>query len=86
MGEDPEPASPPGTGLRVGDLRGFGPLRGEESVIADNVGNFVGGVAIPLVADTLSALMIFTTALVALASQLVLPSWVMRARFYPPRA
>ena len=44
---------------------------GDESVIADNVGNFVGGVAIPLVADTLSALMIFTTALVALVLSLI---------------
>src|SRR5699024_1894848 len=57
---------------------------GEESVIADNVGNFVGGVAIPLVADTLSALMIFTTALVALAANwFALVVGEMRARFYP---
>ena len=57
---------------------------GDESVIADNVGNFVGGVAIPLVADTLSALMLFTTALVALvANWFALVVGEMRARFYP---
>ncbi|AGP31750.1 monovalent cation/H+ antiporter subunit D family protein [Corynebacterium terpenotabidum] len=53
-------------------------------VIATGIGKFAGGVAIPLAADTLSALMITTTAIVALAA-----TWFAevvgenRARFFP---
>lgn len=53
-------------------------------VIATGIGHFPGGVAIPLAADTLSALMIMTTAVVALAA-----NWFAevveenRARFFP---
>lgn len=61
-------------------------LAGENSdgVIAHNVGNYVGGVAIPLVGDSLSALMILTTAIVGFGA-----NWFaeavgnLRARFYP---
>ncbi|MEY8566320.1 monovalent cation/H+ antiporter subunit D family protein [Corynebacterium sp.] len=57
---------------------------GETTVVADNVGSFVGGVSIPLAADTLSAVMIVATAVVALTA-----NWFAeavgesRARFYP---
>ncbi|MCJ7858907.1 monovalent cation/H+ antiporter subunit D family protein [Corynebacterium kalidii] len=57
---------------------------GETTVVADNVGSFTGGVSIPLVADTLSAVMIVATAVVALTA-----NWFAeavgesRARFYP---
>ncbi|WP_297007944.1 monovalent cation/H+ antiporter subunit D family protein [uncultured Corynebacterium sp.] len=53
-------------------------------VIATGIGHFPGGVAIPLAADTLSALMILTTSVVALAA-----NWFAevvgenRARFFP---
>lgn len=53
-------------------------------VIATGVGKFAGGVAIPLAADTFSALMVLTTAVVALAS-----NWFAeivgenRSRFFP---
>lgn len=53
-------------------------------VLATGIGRFTGGVAIPLAADTLSALMIMTTAVVALAA-----NWFAevveenRARFFP---
>lgn len=40
----------------------------EERVIADNIGGFIGGVSIPLVADTLTAMMLLATALVALGA------------------
>ncbi|MGV0869786.1 monovalent cation/H+ antiporter subunit D family protein [Corynebacterium kalidii] len=57
---------------------------GDTTVVADNVGSFAGGVSIPLVADTLSAVMIVATAVVALTA-----NWFAeavgesRARFYP---
>lgn len=53
-------------------------------VLADNVGGFVGGVSIPLVADAAAAVMITATALIALGA-----NWFAdivgetRARFYP---
>lgn len=57
---------------------------GETTVVAHNIGDFVGGVSIPLVADTLSAVMIVTTSIVALTA-----TWFAetvgesKARFYP---
>lgn len=57
---------------------------GETTVIADNIGSFVGGVSIPLAADTLSAVMIVATSVVAVTA-----NWFAeavgesRARFYP---
>ena len=57
---------------------------GTGAVYAENVGNFLGGVAIPLAADTLTALMILATAVVAFAA-----NWFadavgdLRSRFYP---
>lgn len=56
----------------------------ESKVLSTGIGQFTGGVAIPLAADTLSALMIMTTAVVALAA-----NWFAevvgenRARFFP---
>lgn len=53
-------------------------------VLSTGIGQFAGGVAIPLAADTLSALMIITTSVVALAA-----TWFAevvgenRARFFP---
>ena len=53
-------------------------------VLSTGIGQFAGGVAIPLAADTLSALMIITTSVVALAA-----NWFAevvgenRARFFP---
>lgn len=41
---------------------------GDTTVVAENVGDFVGGVSIPLAADTLSAVMIVTTAIIALTA------------------
>lgn len=57
---------------------------GDSTVVSDNVGAFMGGVSIPLAADTLSAVMITTTAIVAFAA-----NWFAEAvreshaRFYP---
>lgn len=57
---------------------------GETTVVADNIGSFVGGVSIPLAADTLSAVMIVATSVVAVTA-----NWFAevvgesRARFYP---
>ncbi|HCT13827.1 monovalent cation/H+ antiporter subunit D family protein [Corynebacterium nuruki] len=65
--------------LTVSGGEGDGP-----TVLADPIGNFIGGVSIPLAADTLSALMITTTSVVALAA-----NWFgevvaeTRTRFYP---
>lgn len=57
---------------------------GESTVLAENIGAFGSGVAIPIAADTLTALMLTTTAIVALVA-----NWFAetvgetRARFYP---
>lgn len=40
----------------------------EGGVLADNVGNFVGGISIPLVADTLTAVMLLATSVVVFAA------------------
>lgn len=40
----------------------------EPGVVADNVGGFVGGISIPLVADSLAAMMILATSVVALTA------------------
>ena len=40
----------------------------EETVLADNIGGFVGGISIPLVADTLTAVMLLSTAVVVFAA------------------
>ncbi|MGV0408795.1 monovalent cation/H+ antiporter subunit D family protein [Corynebacterium resistens] len=56
-------------------------------VLADNVGAFPGGISIPLVADSFSAIMLLTTAVVSLAAM-----WFAdivgetRARFFPALA
>ena len=61
--------------------------RGEPGVLADNVGAFPGGISIPLVADSFSAIMLLTTAVVSLAAM-----WFAdivgetRARFFPALA
>lgn len=57
------------------------------AVLADNVGAFAGGISIPLVADTLTGIMLLTTAIVALAA-----NWFAEAvgeteaRFFPALA
>ncbi|MDN6323834.1 MAG: monovalent cation/H+ antiporter subunit D family protein [Corynebacterium sp.] len=57
---------------------------GETTVVGDNVGDFIGGVSIPLAADTLSAVMIVATSVVAFTA-----NWFAeavgesQARFYP---
>ncbi|MGO1948961.1 MAG: monovalent cation/H+ antiporter subunit D family protein [Mycobacteriaceae bacterium] len=57
---------------------------GETTVIAHNIGDFIGGVSIPLAADALSAVMIVTTSIVAFVA-----NWFAdtvgesRSRFYP---
>ena len=54
------------------------------TVLVDNVGGFVGGISIPLVADNLAGIMILTTSVVALIA-----NWFAdvvgetRTRFYP---
>ena len=40
----------------------------EPGVVADNVGGFVGGISIPLIADSLAAMMILATSVVALTA------------------
>ncbi|MBV7282406.1 MULTISPECIES: monovalent cation/H+ antiporter subunit D family protein [unclassified Corynebacterium] len=56
----------------------------EHGPIAHNVGKYVGGVAIPFVADPFSAVMIVTTAIVALsANWFATTVGETRARFYP---
>lgn len=46
----------------------FGAGADNNGVIADNIGGFVGGISIPLAADTLTALMLLATSVVALAA------------------
>ncbi|AWT25269.1 Na(+)/H(+) antiporter subunit D [Corynebacterium provencense] len=72
-----------GGGVLLAAVSGPGGQAGT-GVIATGIGQFVGGVSIPLVADTLSALMIMTTSVVALAA-----NWFAevvgenRVRFFP---
>ncbi|MCR5914333.1 monovalent cation/H+ antiporter subunit D family protein [Corynebacterium sp. zg254] len=71
----------------VGGLWLLSATSGDTPVLADNVGKFVGGISIPIVADSLTAVMIFTTSLVVFVAL-----WFAdvvgetRARFYPALA
>jgi multicomponent Na+:H+ antiporter subunit D len=57
---------------------------GETTVVAHNIGDFLGGVSIPLAADTLSAVMIVTTSIVAFTATWFAESvGESKARFYP---
>ncbi|WP_282940256.1 monovalent cation/H+ antiporter subunit D family protein [Corynebacterium auriscanis] len=68
-----------GSGVLLAHVAGDQP-----TVLADNVGAFPGGISIPLAADTLTGIMLLTTAIVCLAA-----TWFAdivgetRARFFP---